>query len=198
MNRPPNRSRDRPGQSRKRGRWGLACRRQTSTADRIYLPRQGPILLGFRGTGVRNGLTNGSDDLPRHLPVLHAQVAGKLLLDVTRTSLGIRRAQVAKKTVGLVLAVLTIASRPSSDQTSARSFRKAWLNTVRLPTGRPFGFPDCPGCHMSVVLRKPASWIKKLRLVGWAGPKAAGCPRATTPEQAFRPPACRIRATSRC
>jgi hypothetical protein len=19
---------------------------------------------------------------------------------------------------------------------------------VRLPTGRPFGFPDCPGCHM--------------------------------------------------
>jgi hypothetical protein len=36
------------------------------------------------------------------------------------------------------------------------------------------------------------------RLIAWAGPKAAGCPRATTPEQAFRPPTCRIRATSRC
>ena len=29
-----------------------------------------------------------------------------------------------------------------------RSLQKAWLITVRLPTGRPFGFPDWPGCHM--------------------------------------------------
>jgi len=50
--------------------------------------------------------------------------------------------QVAKNTAGLVRAVLTIASRPSSDQTSARSLQNAWLKTVRLPTGRPFGFPD--------------------------------------------------------
>jgi hypothetical protein len=59
-----------------------------------------------------------------------------------------RRAQVAKKTVGFVLAVLSIASQPSSDHASARSLQKAWLNTVRLPTGRPFKFPDWPGCHM--------------------------------------------------
>src|SRR5262249_42356492 len=24
----------------------------------------------------------------------------------------------------------------------------AWLNTVRLPTELPFGFPDWPGCHI--------------------------------------------------
>jgi hypothetical protein len=29
-----------------------------------------------------------------------------------------------------------------------RSLQKAWLITVRLPTGRPFGFPDWPGCHI--------------------------------------------------
>ena len=67
---------------------------------------------------------------------------------VSLTSGPIRRAQVSKKTVGLVLAVLTIASRPSSDQTSARSFKNPAEKAVREPTGRPFGFPDWPGCHI--------------------------------------------------
>jgi hypothetical protein len=31
--------------------------------------------------GVGNGLTNGGDDLFHHLPILHAQIAGKLLLN---------------------------------------------------------------------------------------------------------------------
>ena len=34
-----------------------------------------------------------------------------------------------------------MAARPRSAQTEARSFRKLWLNTVRLPTGLPFGLP---------------------------------------------------------
>ena len=75
------------------------------------------------------------------------RLPGSYCSTVSLTSCGINRAHVAKKTVGLVLAVLIIASRPSSDQTSARSFRKAWLNTVRLPTGLPFGLPETPGGH---------------------------------------------------
>ena len=35
---------------------------------------------GLRAS-IRNGLTNGGDDLFHHLPVLHAQIAGKLLFD---------------------------------------------------------------------------------------------------------------------
>ena len=66
---------------------------------------------------------------------------------VTLTSFGISRAQVAKKTAGLVLAVLTIVSRPSSDQTSARSRRRPAENAWRVPTGRPFKLPDWPGSH---------------------------------------------------
>ena len=31
--------------------------------------------------GVRDSLANGGDDLPHHLPILHAQIAGKLLLN---------------------------------------------------------------------------------------------------------------------
>ena len=30
---------------------------------------------------IRNGLANGGDNLPHDLPVLHAQIAGELLLD---------------------------------------------------------------------------------------------------------------------
>ena len=97
--------------------------------------------------GVRNGLANGGDNLITCQSSI-LRLPGSCCSTVTRTSLGIRQAQVAKKTVGLVLAVLTIASRPSSDQTSARSFRKAWLNTVRLPTGLPFGLPETPGGHI--------------------------------------------------
>jgi hypothetical protein len=59
----------------------------------------------------------------------------------------VRELKVAKKTVGLVLAVLTIASRPSLDQTSARSFKNPAENAWREPTGRPFGLPDRRGCH---------------------------------------------------
>jgi hypothetical protein len=39
-------------------------------------------------------------------------------------------------------------ARPCSAQTEARSFRKLWLNTVRLPTGMPFGLPETPGGHI--------------------------------------------------
>jgi hypothetical protein len=52
------------------------------------------------------------------------------------------RAHVAKKTVGFVLAVFNIASRPSADQTSARSFKKPAEKAVREPTGRPLRLPD--------------------------------------------------------
>ena len=41
-----------------------------------------------------------------------------------------------------------MAARPRSAQTEARSFRKLWLNTVRLPTGLPFGLPETPGGHI--------------------------------------------------
>ena len=32
-------------------------------------------------SSIRDGLANGGDDLFHHLPVLHAQIAGKRLLD---------------------------------------------------------------------------------------------------------------------
>ena len=32
-------------------------------------------------SSIRDGLANGGDDLFHHLPVLHAQIAGKLLFD---------------------------------------------------------------------------------------------------------------------
>src|SRR6476619_4062974 len=41
-----------------------------------------------------------------------------------------------------------MAARPRSAQIEARSFRKLWLNTVRLPTGLPFGLPKTPGGHI--------------------------------------------------
>jgi hypothetical protein len=48
----------------------------------------------------------------------------------------------------LSIAVLSMAARPRSPQTSARSFRKPCENAVRLPTGRPLGFPETPGGHI--------------------------------------------------
>src|ERR1700733_13846447 len=41
-----------------------------------------------------------------------------------------------------------MAARPRSAHTEARSFSKLWLNTVRLPTGLPFGLPETPGGHI--------------------------------------------------
>ena len=66
------------------------------------------------------------------------------------TSLGKTRAAVAKKTDGIVLAVSSIAARPCSAQTDARSAMKASLNWLREPKGRPgkpSGLPDWPGFH---------------------------------------------------
>ena len=63
------------------------------------------------------------------------------------TSGPISLAQTAKNVAGLVLAVLTIVSRPSSDQTSARSRRKPAEKAWRVPTGLPFKLPDWPGFH---------------------------------------------------
>ena len=36
---------------------------------------------GRCASSIRNGLTNGGNDLPHYLPILHAQIAGKLLFD---------------------------------------------------------------------------------------------------------------------
>jgi hypothetical protein len=36
---------------------------------------------------------------------------------------------------------------PFCAQTSAKSRVNPALNAVLEPTGRPFGFPDCPGCQ---------------------------------------------------
>src|SRR6476619_4765736 len=41
-----------------------------------------------------------------------------------------------------------MAARPRSPQTSARSFRKPCENAIRLPSGRPLGFPETPGGHI--------------------------------------------------
>ena len=60
--------------------------------------------------------------------------------------------QYAKNVAGLVLAVLTIVSRPSSDHTSARSRRKPAEKAWRVPTGRPFKLPDWPGFHWVALL----------------------------------------------
>ena len=79
-------------------------------------------------SSIRNSLFHSLDDLTHHGPAL--------------TSFGINRAQVAKKTAALVLAGLTIVSRPSSDQTSARSRRKPAEKAWRVPTGLLFKLPD--------------------------------------------------------
>src|SRR6478672_148936 len=75
------------------------------------------------------------------------RLPGRLCSIVSLTSGPINRAQVSKMTAGLVLAVLTIVSRPSSDQTSARSRSKPAEKAWRIPTGRPFKLPDWPGFH---------------------------------------------------
>jgi hypothetical protein len=61
---------------------------------------------------------------------------------VSLTSGPIRRAQVAKKTAGLVWAVEIIVCLPCEAQTSARSFKNPALNAVLDPTGLPLGLPD--------------------------------------------------------
>src|SRR4029077_17784545 len=73
------------------------------------------------------------------------KLPGSVCSIVSLTSGPINLAHVAKKTVGLVLAVCSMAPRPSSDQISARSFKNPAENAVLDPTGRPFGLPDCPG-----------------------------------------------------
>ena len=34
-----------------------------------------------RASGIRDGLANGGDNLPHHLPIFHAQIAGEGLLE---------------------------------------------------------------------------------------------------------------------
>ena len=55
---------------------------------------------GRCASSIRDGLANGGDDLFHHLPVLHAQIAGKRLFDRQLDLGAISRAQVAKKTPG--------------------------------------------------------------------------------------------------
>ena len=69
------------------------------------------------------------------------RLPGSCCSTVTLTSFGISRAQVAKKTAGLVRAVEIIVCLPCEAQTSARSFKNPALNAVLDPTGLPFKSP---------------------------------------------------------
>ena len=69
-------------------------------------------------------------------------------------------------------------ARPRSAQTEARSFRKLWLNTVRLPTGLPFGLPETPGGHIRhshvCLAQKPFLLFPSVNLCAGAGGEMCG------------------------
>jgi hypothetical protein len=74
--------------------------------------------------GVRDGLANCGGDLPHHLPILHAWIAGTRLLD-RQLDLGADQfGGSCKKDAGLIDRRISMAARPRSAQTEARSFRK--------------------------------------------------------------------------
>jgi hypothetical protein len=57
----------------------LTVNLRISLSERIqYVLKHG---FGWFGASIRNGLTHSGDDLFHHLSILHAQIAGKLLLD---------------------------------------------------------------------------------------------------------------------
>ena len=91
---------------------------------------------------IRNGLANGGVTSFIICQSSMLRLPGNDCSIVSLTSGPISRAHVAKKTAGLVWAVEIMVCLPCEAQTSARSFRKPGLNTVRLPTGLPLRLPD--------------------------------------------------------
>ena len=92
--------------------------------------------IGWPIGGVRDCLADSPQDR-----IVGRVQAAEVSLTVSSTVAGISFEAIAKNVEGFVFAVETIASRPSSDHTSARSSRNARENRCRAPTGLPATLP---------------------------------------------------------